>query len=35
METWEHGDIDMRHRNKEKWRHGDTDKEIWKFKKSN
>jgi hypothetical protein len=31
----EHGDIDMRHGNKEKWRHGDTDKEIWKFKKSN
>ncbi len=23
METWKHGDIDLRHRNMEKWRQGD------------
>jgi hypothetical protein len=27
METWKHGDIDMRHRNIEKWRQGDL--ETW------
>jgi hypothetical protein len=30
METWKHGDTDMRHGNMEKSRHGDMDTKTWR-----